>query len=198
MAQFCKASRLISVHISIVIFRLCKNLRWWCSVIINHRDVRHGAWKKLILSWNKPGVKLYGMPRLVHTDKRTFHHPVCRSCLVGLGYWIVNTDSSSQAARQDFSVGLLIAVLMASAVVVLKHETSTHHQSHHLISNIFTFVVGDNVRRSPTFGSDPMSGRPATWGQQIRMLWLFNSSTAHTREPIFAHIRSKDVVWCTV
>jgi len=60
-----------------------------------------------------------------------------------------------------------IAVLMASAAVVLKHETSTLRQSHNFISIDFKFGLGDNVREvtSPAkFGSNPMSGRDATWG----------------------------------
>jgi len=39
-----------------------------------------------------------------------------------------------------------IAVLMASAVVVLKHETSTLRQRHHFISIDFKFGAGDYVR----------------------------------------------------
>jgi len=80
--------------------------------------------------------------------------------------WIV----VSQAARQG------LAVLMASASLVLKHETSTLRQSHNFISIDLKFGVSDNVRKvnSPTkFGSDPISSRDATWGQHIRVLWLF-------------------------
>jgi len=75
--------------------------------------------------------------------------------------------NSSQAARQD------LAVLMASAVVVLKHETSTLRQSHNFISIDLTFGVGDYVREitNPAkIGSDPMSGQYATRGQHIRVL----------------------------
>jgi len=106
----------------------------------------------------------------------------------------------SQAARQG------LAVLMASALVVLKHETSTLRQRHNFISIHFKFGVGDYVREvtSPAkFGSGPMSGRDATWRQHIRVLWpfcfvflFFNIATAHTREPILAHNSSKDEVWC--
>jgi len=46
----------------------------------------------------------------------------------------------SQAARQG------LAVLIASAVAVLKHETSTLRQSHNSISIDLTFGVGDYVR----------------------------------------------------
>jgi len=56
-------------------------------------------------------------------------------------------------------------VLMASAVVVLKHETSTNFTSIDL-----TFGVRNNVREviSPDkVGSGPMSGPDATWGQHI-------------------------------
>jgi len=70
----------------------------------------------------------------------------------------------SQAARQS------LALLMASAEVVLKHETSTLRKSHNCISIYLKFSVGDYVREvtSPVkFGSDPMSGRDATWGQHI-------------------------------
>jgi len=100
-----------------------------------------------------------------------------------------------------------LALLMASAVVVLKHEIQT--KSHSFIPINLTFCVGDNVREfiSPAkFGSDPMSGRDATWGQHIRvrdfhLVFLFvfiyfNRATVHTREPIFAHNSSKDAVQC--
>jgi len=62
---------------------------------------------------------------------------------------------------------------MASAVEVLKHETSTLRQSHNFISIDFTFGVGDYVREitSPAkFGSDPMSGQDTTWDQHTRVL----------------------------
>jgi len=64
-------------------------------------------------------------------------------------------------------------VLMASAVVVLKHETSTLRQRHNFISIDLTSGVSDNVREvtSPDkVGSFPMSGRDATWEQQIWVL----------------------------
>jgi len=67
----------------------------------------------------------------------------------------------SQAARQG------LAVLMASAVVVLKHETSTFRQRHNIISIDFKFDVGDYVREVTNpdeITSGPMSGRDATWG----------------------------------
>jgi len=66
---------------------------------------------------------------------------------------------SSQAARQS------LAVLMVSAVVELKHETSTLRQRHNFISIDLKFGVSDYVREvtSPTqFGLGPMSGRDAT------------------------------------
>jgi len=69
-----------------------------------------------------------------------------------------------------------LAVLMASAVVVLKHETSTHRQRHHFMTIDFKFSVGDNVREvtSPAkFGSDPIGGRHDTWAQHILVLGLF-------------------------
>jgi len=70
-------------------------------------------------------------------------------------------SSQSQAARQG------LAVLMASDVGVLKHETSTLRQSQ-FFSIDLKFGVGDNVREvtSPAkFGSDPKIGQDATWGQ---------------------------------
>jgi len=73
----------------------------------------------------------------------------------------------SQAARQG------LAVLMASALVVLEHETSTRRQRHNVISIDFKFGVGDNVREVTNpdkVGSGPMSSRDATWGQHIRVL----------------------------
>jgi len=56
---------------------------------------------------------------------------------------------------------------MASAVVVVKHETSTLRQRHNFISIDFKFGVGDHVREvtySDEVGSGPMSVRDATWG----------------------------------
>jgi len=79
----------------------------------------------------------------------------------------LRSESPSQAARQS------LAVLMASAVVVLKHETSTLRQCHNLLSIDFKFGVGDNVREVTNpekVGSDPISGRDATWSQHIRVL----------------------------
>jgi len=73
---------------------------------------------------------------------------------------------SSQAARQG------LAVLMASAVVVLKHETSTHRQSHNFMSIDLIFGAGVYVRKftSPAkFDSDLMSGRAAMWGDRGNM-----------------------------
>jgi len=60
----------------------------------------------------------------------------------------------------------VLAVLMASAVAVLKHEISTVLQSNNFISIDFIFGVGDNVREvtcPAKFGLDLLSGRDATW-----------------------------------
>jgi len=73
----------------------------------------------------------------------------------------------SQAARQG------LAVLIASAVVVLKDETSTLRQRHNFISIDLTFDVSNYVREVTSHdkvGSGPMSGRDATWGQHLRVL----------------------------
>jgi len=73
---------------------------------------------------------------------------------------ILTALNVSQAARQ-------------SAVVVLKHETSTLRQRNNFISIDFKFGVGDNVREVTNpdkVGLGPMSGRNATWGQHIRVL----------------------------
>jgi len=90
-------------------------------------------------------------------------------------------------------------MFMASALIVLKHETSTLCQRHNFISIYFKFGVGDYVREvtgPAKFGSDPMSSHDATSGQHIRVLRLFffNRATAHTREPIFEHNSSKGAV----
>jgi len=66
-----------------------------------------------------------------------------------------------------------LAALMASALVVLNHETSTRHQSHNFISIKLTFGVSDYSRNSTSlakFGLDLMRGQDATWGQHIRVL----------------------------
>jgi len=105
-------------------------------------------------------------------------------------------------------------VLVASAVVVLKHETSILRQSHNFISIDLKFGVCDNVREITSIAKlnlDLMSGQNAPYGQHIRVLGLFvfyrpifvfvhlffNRATAHTREPILRHTSSKDAVWCT-
>jgi len=59
---------------------------------------------------------------------------------------------------------------MASAVVVLKHETSTLRQRHNFESIDFKFGVGNNVREVTNpdkVRSGPMRGQDATWGQHI-------------------------------
>jgi len=67
------------------------------------------------------------------------------------------TDNfTSQAALQG------LTMLMAYAVVALKHETSTVRQRHNFISIDLKFGVGDNVRKitnSDKVCSGPMSGR---------------------------------------
>jgi len=79
------------------------------------------------------------------------------------------TDSKKPNAP---SQAACLGLLMASAVVVLKHETSTLRQGHNFFLSIIdsTLGVGDYVSEvySPAqFGSNPMSGRDATWGQHI-------------------------------
>jgi len=67
----------------------------------------------------------------------------------------------SQGARQG------LALLMASAVVVLKHETSTLRQRHTFISIDFKFGVGDYVREVTNpdkVGSGPMSDGSNIYG----------------------------------
>jgi len=74
--------------------------------------------------------------------------------------------AGSQAIQYYHRQGL--AVLMASAVVVPKHETSTIRQRHNFISIDLKFGVSDNVREGTSpdkVSSGPMSGRDATWGQ---------------------------------
>jgi len=92
---------------------------------------------------------------------------------------------------------------MASAVVVLKHETSTLRQSNNFISIDLKIGVGDNVREvtSPAkFGSDPISGQDtSTYTGTVICLFFyifFSRATAHTREPILTKNCSKDTVWC--
>jgi len=66
----------------------------------------------------------------------------------------------SQAAWQG------LVMLMATAVVVLKHETSTTYQSHIYESIDMKFGWGDHVTRfsNPAkFGEDRVSGIAPTW-----------------------------------
>jgi len=81
-----------------------------------------------------------------------------------------------------------LAVSMASAVVVLKHETSTLRQSNNFISINFTVGVGDyTVRRSPALPNlvrirwavETLRG-----GMYIRVLWLFFFNPSTELQPI--------------
>jgi len=90
-------------------------------------------------------------------------------------------------------------VLMASAVVVLKHETSTLRQSHNFISLDFKLGVGDYVREitSPDkVGSGPMSGRDATSATYTGPVTY--SSTQLQPIPVnqFSRTIPQDAVWC--
>jgi len=70
-------------------------------------------------------------------------------------------------------------VFMASAVVVLKHETSTLRQSHNFISIDVKFGVGDYVREDTNpakFGLDPMTDRDATWGNIYGPVTFYSST----------------------
>jgi len=72
------------------------------------------------------------------------------------------TKSLTQAARQG------LAVLMASAVVVLKHKSSTTYQSHIYESIDLKFVYGDHVTRfsNPAkFGEDHSVVAPPRGGE---------------------------------
>jgi len=103
----------------------------------------------------------------VYIHKSNVHYALhVENCHLALMLQQLNL-SRSQAAQQG------LALLMASAVVVLKHETSTLRQRHNFISTDFKFGVGDYVREiinPDKVGSGPMSGRDATWGQHIRVL----------------------------
>jgi len=55
-------------------------------------------------------------------------------------------DSTQKAITGSPTARQGLAVLMACAVVVLKHETSTLRQRHNFISIDFKFGVGDYVR----------------------------------------------------
>jgi len=96
---------------------------------------------------------------------------------------------------------------MASAVVVLKYETSYLRQSNNFIKSDFKFGVGDYVREvtgPAKVDSWPISGRDDTWGSTytgtvtffVFVLLFLNRATAHTREPIFTHNSSKNAVSC--
>jgi len=76
-------------------------------------------------------------------------------------------SNNSQAARQG------LPVLMASAVVVLKHETSNLRQSHNFISIDLTFGVRDYDQPCQIWFD-----RDATWGQHIRVM--------ASRRPLYA------------
>jgi len=88
-------------------------------------------------------------------------------------------------------------VLMASAMVVLKHVTSTLRQRHTLISIDFKFGVGDHVREVTNPDNDRSRRHvEVTYTGTVFFIIFFNRATAHTREPIFGHNSSKKAVWC--
>jgi len=108
---------------------------------------------------------------------------------IATGIKCVDPLYTSQAARQG------LALLMASAGVVLKYETSTIRQSHNFIPMNSTFDVGDKIREvtSPaTFGSNPMDGRDATWGQHYTGTLTFLYSSTQL-QPILVHQFSRTI-----
>jgi len=89
---------------------------------------------------------------------------------------------------------------MASAVVVLKHETSTLRQSHNVISIDFKFGVGDYVREvtSPDKdGSGPMSGRDARGCNIYLFIYLFiNHLQQNIKKHTLASLKYMQLVDC--
>jgi len=98
---------------------------------------------------------------------------------------------------------------MASAIVVLKHETSTLRLSHNNVFQSIWHLAWVITSRSPALINLVIRIRWAVEtprGATYTGMWLFlvflvfilffNRATAHTPEPIFAHNSSKDAVWC--
>jgi len=132
----------------------------------------------------------------MYLSKLTIVNSVVHTCMVMHGCWKVLDfsylctfllaserflqrfahQSASLAARQA-------ALLMASAVVVLKHETSTLCQRHNFISIDFKFGVGDYVRDyhipwQSWFGSDDRSRRHmgATYTSTVIFFYILQLS----------------------
>jgi len=110
-------------------------------------------------------IKPFGSPAVV--NRRTSN----KYLFIKIRSW---NEPITQRLRLTGSPAGLSRVIMASAVVVLKHENLTLRQRHNYISIDFKFGVGDYYVREVTnpdkVGSGPMSGRDATWGQHIRVL----------------------------
>jgi len=140
-------------------------------------------------------------------------HSVNRLSLAGCFYALLTVVNGktldvdiAQSIVWDYLTHQGLAVLMASAVVVLKHETSTIRQRHNFISIDMTFGVSDYIREVTSdkvrWAVETPRGGNIFW----RVLWLFlfflfvfiffKRATAHTREPIVAHNSSKDADWC--
>jgi len=92
---------------------------------------------------------------------------------------------------------------MASAVVVLKHETSTLRQRHSFISIDFKFGVSDYVREVNSYANlvwirwAVETSRGVTCTVPVTSFFILQQSyISHTHEPIFEHNSSKDAVWC--
>jgi len=71
--------------------------------------------------------------------------PNCEAEALNIGRHYKHRKMRNPYRRMEITSSLagFIAVLMASAIVVLKHETSTHRLRHSFISIDFKFGVGD-------------------------------------------------------
>jgi len=146
-----------------------------------------------IVKYKQNKVRALMVNHVVETKKpasrvRWRHHRHCVTVVT-----LINNDITG--IRQD------LAVLMASAVIVLKHETSTLRQSHNFISIDLTFGVGDYVTLPALvwirWTVETQRGGNIYGSCDFFVVFVFNSSTELQPIPVnqYSHNSSKDAVW---
>jgi len=130
---------------------------------------------------------------------------ICQYCVIFLivnVFLILNLDTS-QAARQG------LAVLMATAEIMLKHETSTTYQSHiydQLSLNFDRVITSRVLATLPSLVKIVSAVAPPRGGEiyGLRAFYFYyfcfyipwhTATREPTREPILTHNSSKDADW---
>jgi len=110
----------------------------------------------------------------IHTLCSSSHHvlPILRSRT----QYAIRAFSFSAPAVWNFITGSPAELSRVNGVRLSSAKAWNFNPSPKSQFYFNQFGVSDNVREvnsSAKFGTDPISGRDATWGQNIRILWLF-------------------------